>query len=51
MATIGTLSAGVDVVMAAGEVKCIRIGSIRDFLTGTISVANNIAGVFAYILK
>ena len=51
MATIGTLSAGVDVVMAAGEVKCIRLGSIRDFLTGTIAVTGGVAGVFAYILK
>lgn len=45
------LSPGVSIVVAAGAVKAIKLGSIRDFLTGTISVAGGVAGVFAYILK
>ena len=45
------LSGGVPVVVGAGSVKSIKLGSIRDFLKGTISVAGGAAGVFAYILK
>lgn len=45
------LSGGVPVVVGAGAVKSIRLGSIRDFLTCTIAVAGGVAGVFAYILK
>lgn len=45
------LSGGVPVVVGAGAVKSIRLGSIRDFLTGTIAVTGGVAGVFAYILN
>lgn len=45
------LSGGVPVVVGAGTVKSIKLGSIRDFLKGTIAVAGGFAGVFAYILK
>ena len=48
---IVALSSGVSVVVAAGTVKSIKLGSIRDFLTGTIAVTGGAAGVFAYILK
>ena len=45
------LSGGVPVVVGAGAVKSIKLGSIRDFLKGTIAVTGGSAGVFAYILK
>ena len=45
------LSGGVPVVVGAGTVKSIKLGSIRDFLTGTIAVTGGVTGVFAYILK
>ena len=45
------LSGGVPVVVGAGSVKSIKLGSIRDFLKGTIAVTGGSAGVFAYILK
>ena len=46
-----SLSTGVSIPVAAGSVKSIKLGSIRDYLTGTISVTGGAAGVFAYILK
>ena len=45
------LSSGVPVVVGAGAVKSIKLGSIRDFLKGTIAATGGSAGVFAYILK
>ena len=45
------LSGGVPVVVGAGAIKSIKLGSIRDFLKGTIAVTGGVAGVFAYILK
>lgn len=45
------LSGGVPVVVGAGAIKSIKLGSIRDFLKGTISATGGSAGVFAYILK
>ena len=37
--------------VTAGQVKSIRLGSIRDLLSGTISFTGGVAGVFAYTLK
>ena len=45
------LSVPISIALPAGSVKSIRLGSIRDLLTGTIAVAGGVAGVFAYILK
>lgn len=45
------LASGVSIAVAAGAIKSIKLGSIRDFLTGTIAVTGGAAGVFAYILK
>lgn len=45
------LSTPISIALPAGAVKSIKLGSIRDLLTGTIAVAGGVAGVFAYILK
>ena len=45
------LSTPLSIALPAGAVKSIKLGSIRDLLTGTIAVAGGAAGVFAYILK
>jgi len=45
------LSVAVPISVTAGQVKSIRLGSIRDFLSGTISFTGGVAGVFAYTLK
>lgn len=45
------LASGVSIAVAAGAIKSIKLGSIRDFLTGTIAVTGGVAGVFAYILN
>lgn len=45
------LSTPLSIALPAGVVKSIKLGSIRDLLTGTIAVAGGVAGVFAYILK
>ena len=45
------LSTPLSIALPAGAVKSIKLGSIRDLLTGTIAVAGGVAGVFAYILK
>lgn len=45
------LSTPISIALPAGAVKSIKLGSIRDLLTGTIAVAGGAAGVFAYILK
>lgn len=45
------LSVPLSIALPAGSVKSVRLGSIRDILTGTIAVAGGVAGVFAYILK
>ena len=45
------LSTPLSIALPAGAVKSIKLGSIRDLLTGTIAVAGGVAGVFAYIIK
>lgn len=45
------LSTQLSIALPAGAVKSIKLGSIRDFLKGTIAVTGGAAGVFAYILK
>ena len=45
------LSTPLSIALPAGAVKSIKLGSIRDLLTGTIAVSGGVAGVFAYILK
>ena len=45
------LSVPLSIALPAGAVMSIKLGSIRDLLTGTIAVAGGVAGVFAYLLK
>lgn len=44
------LSVPFAVTVAAGAVKSIKLGSIRDLLKGTIAVTGGVTGVYAYLL-
>lgn len=45
------LSIPFSIVLPAGAIKTVKLGSIRDLLAGTVAVAGGVTGVYAYLIK